>query len=122
MLSLRSAIALTLAAMAAITLVPDAQAQAVQGRKEQRIALVIGNGDYKASPLTNPVNDARAMADALKETGFAVIRKENASLKEMTLALRDFGDKLKKGGVGLFYYAGHGMAIKGRNYLIPVDA
>ena len=122
MLSPRCAAGLALAALTIVMIAADAHAQEIKGRKEQRIALVIGNGDYKSSPLTNPVNDARAMADALKETGFTVIRKENASLKEMTLALRDFGDKLKKGGVGLFYYAGHGMAIKGRNYLIPVDA
>ena len=109
--------AIALAAWASL-----AAAQVAQGVKEQRLALVIGNGAYKASPLSNPVNDARAMAGALKETGFAVILKENASLKDMTLALREFGDKLKGGGVGLFYYAGHGMAVKGRNYLIPVDA
>jgi len=89
---------------------------------EQRIALVIGNGGYKSSPLINPVNDARAMVRALGESGFKVISKENAGQKEMQAALRDFGDALKNGGVGLFYYAGHGMQIKGRNYLIPVDA
>jgi len=89
---------------------------------EQRIALVIGNGGYKSSPLINPVNDARAMVRVLGESGFRVISRENAGQKEMQLALRDFGDALKNGGVGLFYYAGHGMQVKGRNYLIPVDA
>src|SRR5258706_3882864 len=109
-------------AVIALCIAASSSAQVVQGRKEQRLALVIGNGTYKSSPLTNPINDARSMADALTATGFTVMRKENASLKEMTLALRDFGDRLKKGGVGLFYYAGHGMAVKGRNFLIPVDA
>ena len=89
---------------------------------EQRVALVIGNGAYKSSPLINPVNDARAMIRVLRETGFKVIGKENAGQREMQAALRDFGDALKNGGVGLFYYAGHGMQIKGKNYLIPVDA
>ena len=115
-------VALIVAALAVIAFAPGSEAQTTQGRKEPRLALVIGNGAYQASPLSNPVNDARAMADALKATGFKVIRKENASLKEMTLALREFGDRLKHGGVGLFYYAGHGMAVKGRNFLIPVDA
>lgn len=90
--------------------------------KAQRIALVIGNGDYKDAPLSNPVNDARAIVQALKESGFTVILRENTSQKALLSALREFGDKLRGGGVGLFYYAGHGMQIKGRNYLIPVGA
>ncbi len=92
------------------------------GAGEQRIALVIGNSQYKDSPLPNPVNDARAIARALAESGFKVIKKENIGQKEMQVALREFGDALKNGGVGLFYYAGHGMQVKGRNFLIPVDA
>jgi len=89
---------------------------------EQRIALVIGNSQYKDSPLPNPVNDARAIAKALSGSGFKVTKKENTGQKEMQVALREFGDALKNGGVGLFYYAGHGMQVKGRNFLIPVDA
>lgn len=89
---------------------------------EPRVALVIGNGRYKQAPLTNPVNDARAIAKALAESGFAVTEKEDLGQKEMYLALRDFGDALKQGGVGLFYFAGHGVQVRGRNYLIPVDA
>ena len=90
--------------------------------KEQRIALVIGNSQYKDSPLPNPLNDARAIAKSLADSGFKVTKKENAGQKEMQLAMREFGDALKNGGVGLFYYAGHGMQVKGRNFLIPVDA
>ena len=90
--------------------------------KTQRVALVIGNGQYKDSPLSNPVNDARAIAQALRESGFAVIVRENTDQKTMLTALREFGDRLRGGGVGLFYFAGHGMQIKGRNYLIPVGA
>ncbi len=88
---------------------------------EKRIALVIGNGAYKDAPLKNPVNDARAIARTLQGLGFQVIQKENAGLKEMQEAIRVFGDRLRGGGVGLFYYAGHGMQVKGRNYLIPVN-
>ena len=88
----------------------------------QRIALVIGNAAYKDAPLTNPVNDAKAIAKALSDSGFTVILRENADQRGILGALRDFGDKLRAGGTGLFYYAGHGMQIKGRNYLIPVGA
>lgn len=88
----------------------------------QRVALVIGNSAYKDAPLTNPVNDARAIARALQESGFTVISRENINQGGMLSALREFGDRLRGGGTGLFYYAGHGMQIKGRNYLIPVGA
>src|SRR5690242_10187034 len=67
------------------------------GIAEQRVALVIGNSQYKDSPLPNPVNDARAIAKALTDSGFKVVRKENAGQKEMQLALREFGDALKNG-------------------------
>ena len=95
---------------------------ATQVNNGQRIALVIGNAAYKDAPLTNPVNDARAIAQALKESGFSIIARENIDQRGMLAALREFGDRLRGGGTGLFYYAGHGMQIKGRNYLIPVGA
>lgn len=91
--------------------------------KARRLALVVGNDDYPSAPLRNPVNDARDLAAALHESGFEVIKLENATLRQLRAAVRDFGDRLKKeGGVGLFYYAGHAMQLKGRNYLIPVGA
>jgi hypothetical protein len=90
---------------------------------DARIALVIGNAEYKSAPLRNPVNDARAIARALKEAGFEVDLKENISQQGFIAALRSFAARLKDtGGTGLFYYAGHGMQVKGANYLIPVDA
>ena len=90
---------------------------------ERRTALVIGNSDYKLiSPLRNPVNDARAMARVLGDLGFEVIAKENLDQKEMKRAIRDFGRKLGQGGVGLFYYAGHGVEVDGVNYLVPLEA
>lgn len=88
----------------------------------QRVALVIGNGGYKEAPLSNPANDARAMAQVLKDNGFAVTLKVDTDIKGMLSSIRHFGDQLRKGGVGVFYYAGHGMQIKGRNYLIPVGS
>ncbi len=87
---------------------------------EQRVALVIGNSDYASSPLKNPVNDATDMAKKLESLGFKVKRLLNANQTDMKKAIRQFGVDLKKGGVGLFYYAGHGMQVKGNNYLIPV--
>ncbi|MDP2854468.1 MAG: caspase family protein [Smithellaceae bacterium] len=89
---------------------------------EQRLALVIGNGSYDAAPLANPVNDASDMAAALKKLGFTVILKNNANLEVMEEAIEDFGNRLKKGGIGLFFYAGHGIQVYGSNYLIPIGA
>ncbi len=91
--------------------------------KPPRVALVIGNGAYKhAAPLENPVNDAADVARELAGAGFTVIQRDNASLREMHLALREFGDKLAKTTTGVFYFAGHGVQVRGRNYLLPVDA
>lgn len=97
-------------------------AAAAEDAKPKRLALVIGNGAYKDAPLSNPTNDAADMAKALEASGFTVIRRDNATLKEMHLALREFGDKLGRRDTGLFYFAGHGMQVRGRNYLLPVDA
>ncbi len=89
---------------------------------ERRIALVIGNSAYSSGPLKNPVNDAAAMAFQLQKLGFTVILKKNANLRGMEDALTDFGDRLKRGGVGLFFYAGHGLQVGGANYLVPIGA
>lgn len=88
----------------------------------KRVALVIGNSAYTASPLKNPVNDAAAMATALRRLGFDVEEKANLGYIAMNEAVESFGNRLKSGGIGLFYYAGHGMQVQGNNYLIPVDA
>jgi uncharacterized caspase-like protein len=89
---------------------------------ERRVALVIGNGDYRFSPLKNPVNDAREMADALRGVGFTVDYRENAGKRAMIEAIRSFVLKSASFDVRLFYYAGHGVQVNGKNYLIPVDA
>jgi hypothetical protein len=89
---------------------------------EARYALVLGNGAYPEAPLRNPVNDARAMAAALRSLGFTVQAGENLTREAMLRALDTFSQVLPRGGVGLFYFAGHGVQIKGENYLVPVDA
>ena len=89
---------------------------------EQRIALVIGNSAYSSGPLKNPVNDAADMAAILKKLGFSVTLRKNARLQEMDEAIEAFGNNLKRGGVGLFYYAGHGVQVNGTNYLLPIGA
>jgi hypothetical protein len=90
---------------------------------EKRVALVIGNGAYKTAPqLKNPTNDAQDMAQALKRLGFEVMLLTDATHQRMEKAVVEFGVRLRQGGVGLFYYAGHGTQVKGQNYLIPVDA
>lgn len=94
-----------------------------QTTSSKRIALIIGNGAYtNAPPLKNPPNDARDMAAALRELGFDVTSGINTNQRDMKRLIREFGMKLKNGGSGLFYYAGHGVQSKGRNYLVPVDA
>ena len=89
---------------------------------ERRTALVIGNSTYSSGPLKNPVNDAADMAAMLKKLGFSVTLKKDASLQEMDEAIEAFGNRLKRGGVGLFYYAGHGVQVNGANYLLPIGA
>jgi len=95
----------------------------VQG--EERHALVIGNAAYTAPepPLRNPVNDAREISAALKSVGFEVRLALDADHAAMRRAIRAFEDTLRrKGGVAFFYFAGHGLQVEGRNYLVPIGA
>lgn len=87
---------------------------------DDRWALVIGNAGYDTGRLNNPVNDAGDMSRVLSELGFTVELLENAEHLAMEDAIRQFGRELREGGVGLFYFAGHGVQVGGRNYLIPV--
>ncbi len=107
-----------LTALFLLTAFPYGQALADTGR----YALVIGNSAYKDKPLKNPANDARDMGRALQRLGFDVQLKTDVSLRDMEEAIREFGVRLKRGGVGLFYYAGHGVQVQGVNYLVPVGA
>ena len=87
----------------------------------RRFALVIGNANYSSLPkLQNSVNDARLITQSLRSAGFQVSTYENLDMGGMENAIRAFGERLNKTDVGLFYYAGHGVQVKGKNYLIPV--
>jgi hypothetical protein len=86
------------------------------------VALVIGNGNYAAAPLRNPVNDAHDIGQALRDLGFDVIDKENVGQNDMKRAIREFGQKTQNSDVALFYFAGHAIQVNGENYLIPVGA
>ncbi|MEW5723067.1 MAG: caspase family protein [Thermodesulfobacteriota bacterium] len=110
------------AAVLAALLFAVLSAGAAWGEEEQRLALVIGNGSYESGPLRNAVNDAEDMARALSDLGFTVIKSLDADRTRMREDIRVFGDRLKKGGVGLFYYAGHGLQVNGENYLVPLGA
>jgi Caspase domain len=92
---------------------------------ERRLALLIGNAAYQnpEDVLENSVNDVRLMSTVLRASGFEVMTVENATRRQMHEAVSVFGAQLKQNkGVGLFFYAGHGMQVKGVNYLIPIDA
>ena len=91
--------------------------------RPRRVALLIGNSNYKASPLRNPSNDAKDMGQVLEDLNFdRVILVLDANLQEMDSAVNEFYTELGRGSVGVFYYAGHGIQSQGENYLIPVDA
>jgi osmotically-inducible protein OsmY len=100
---------------------PDEQ-QPVLAGMGKRVALVIGNSNYRTHPLRNPLNDANDVSSALKSSGFQVIDLRDASLQQMRAGVRQFGDRLISNDVGLVYYSGHGIEVKGRNYFIPVNA
>lgn len=91
-------------------------------QQSPRIALVIGNAAYKSSPLRNPENDAKDFAKSLKGFGFSVIEHNNLTIRQIGPMLREFRAKLVPGSVAVVFYAGHGVQIKGENYLPAVDA
>jgi tetratricopeptide (TPR) repeat protein len=92
----------------------------------KRVALVIGNSAYGSiGRLDNPAKDARLMAEALKEDGFTLVgggAQLDLDKSSFDKAVQDFGKNLQGANVGLFYYAGHGVQLRGDNYLIPIDA
>lgn len=93
-----------------------------QGARSRRIALVIGNAQYKDAPLANPENDARLVGTTLRQLGFEVDLHLNLSAREFKRVLRDFGRRMDDDeSASVFFYAGHGMQIERRNYLLPVD-
>jgi uncharacterized caspase-like protein len=89
----------------------------------KRVALVIGNSEYKhTARLENPKNDAADVAEQLRKLGFTVIERRDLDKGAMERAVRDFAESLGGAQAGLFFYAGHGMQIGGQNYLVPIDA
>ena len=94
-----------------------------KGIDAPRIALIIGNSKYPDSPLINPVNDATAMGKELTLLGFNSQILLNSNLNELVTAVENYSDQIAKSkAVCLFYYAGHGVQLGWRNYLVPVDA
>ncbi|MEZ5826760.1 MAG: caspase domain-containing protein [Geminicoccaceae bacterium] len=113
----RSLFAATLLFAMAASLLGSASAMA------ERVALVIGNGDYRhASKLPNPPNDARATAKSLEKIGFRVFAGTDLDLEGLRNLVRQFARSLENAEAGLVFYAGHGLQVDGENYLLPVDA
>lgn len=96
-------------------------AAAASAQAPARTALVVGNAAYRDAPLRNPVNDARAVAATLRELGFAVTVRENLTFTQMRDALRAVVLESRTAEVRVVYFAGHGLQLRGRNYLLPVD-
>ena len=108
-----------IAAISAATFLISANA----AQADKRVAFVVGNGAYKnVASLPNPAIDARSMAKLLRNVGFDVVEGANLTRDKMTEKLLDFGKKAEGADVALFFYAGHGIAVNGTNYLLPVDA
>lgn len=92
----------------------------------KRVALVIGNSAYQfTSPLVNPANDARLIAEKLRATGFEVLEHTDLGHQDMRRAFANYTSRIEQYGrdtVGLIFYAGHGLQVNGQNYIMPVDA
>ncbi|MGY3698246.1 hypothetical protein ACVIGA_008326 [Bradyrhizobium sp. USDA 3240] len=110
-----SRLSATLLAVAFVASVAPAQA-------EKRVALVIGNNDYRNVPkLQKAVNDARTMGDTLKQLGFNVMVAENLNRQAFSETLLAFDRAVEPGDTAFFFYAGHGFEIAGQNFLLPTD-
>ncbi len=113
-LSFRAALAWSLAA--------SLLAFAAPAHAEKRVALVVGNNDYKNVPkLQKAVNDARTMGDTLKQLGFSVMVAENQTRAAFSQTLLAFDKAVEPGDTAFFFYAGHGFEIAGQNFLLPTD-
>src|SRR5215813_12542794 len=114
---LRTSFLLFIAAFALAGIATDVHA-------DQRVALVIGNSDYRnVSRLPNPTNDAEAIGALFKKAGFDVVNlRRDLDVSEMRRTIGDFADAARNADIAVVYYAGHGMEVNGVNYLIPVDA
>ena len=106
-----------------VLLVLAASSITIAFASENRVALVIGNSAYQhAAVLGNPKNDAADMAAAAERLGFKVIRGLDLDKSGMDRTIRQFAEALRGASIGMFFYAGHGLQVSGRNYLVPIDA
>jgi Caspase domain len=113
---------LSLRAAWALSLMVPFMALAEPAHAEKRVALVIGNNDYKNVPkLQKAVNDARTMGDTLKQLGFSVMVAENQTRQAFSQTLLAFDKAVEPGDTAFFFYAGHGFEIAGQNFLLPTD-
>jgi hypothetical protein len=112
-----------LSGLAALTSIAVAFLAPVQpAHAEKRVALVIGNNDYRNVPkLLKAVNDARTMGDTLKQLGFSVMVAENQTRAAFSQTLLAFDKAVEPGDTAFFFYAGHGFEIAGQNFLLPTD-
>ena len=109
-------------AICALCLAASLPALAQPARAAKRVALVIGNNDYKNVPkLQKAVNDARTMGETLKQLGFSVMVAENQSRQAFSETLLAFDKAVELGDTAFFFYAGHGFEIAGQNFLLPID-
>jgi len=83
--------------------------------------LIFGNAKYPGYELANPVNDANDITVVLRKLGFITVTKTDCTLVQMNLEIEKFGDELNKYDIGLFFFAGHGLQIKGANYITAID-
>src|SRR5712664_5004229 len=111
---------LSLKALLACSLVASLMALTAPAYAAKRVALVIGNNDYKNVPkLQKAVNDARTMGDTLKQLGFNVMVAENQNRQAFSETLLAFDNAVEPGDTAFFFYAGHGFAIAGQYFLLP---
>jgi uncharacterized caspase-like protein len=91
---------------------------------QKRVALVIGNSAYVNAPrLANPSSDATAVGTMLRNAGFAMVEMRNdLGIRDMRRTLREFAELTRDADIAVVFYAGHGMEVRGINYLIPTDA
>jgi hypothetical protein len=105
-----------------LSIAAASQALAIQAHAAKRVALVIGNNDYRNVPkLQKAVNDARTMGDTLKQLGFSVMVAENQTRQAFSQSLLAFDASIEKGDTAFFFFAGHGFEIAGQNFLLPTD-
>jgi tetratricopeptide (TPR) repeat protein len=104
-------------------LAPPVASPEQAGAPGRRVALVIGNGAYQhATPLANPTNDAADLSATLRKLGFDVVEGRDLDKHGMEGKIREFGRRLERADLAMFFYAGHGLQVADKNYLVPIDA